>query len=317
MDAYLALNVSNHEFLSTICDFVRFHLRQTDDNTWDLFKALVFKRQADKPSSGVFWPDSVCGGYFTVSEAPATSTMEDGSVENKPICMWLESFYQEDRDLLQNTGCTWVIGDATLHVEYRLSYPDLVFVDETLAELYNRKPSFEIPRVIWSKNLGDYRLTLCSNLAGQRLSDVWPTLEEPAKQHIAAQVAAAHDELTSWERDSWGGVNGKESIKAMIPSPRGVRCYFNEKPSKLREFGFDCSKSVFAHNFLMPDNVIVDAQGELVGIKDWTWAGFVPRDLARTQMQYEPHFQGQVYRALDEYHPYLDMVRDFSNLMDV
>jgi hypothetical protein len=317
MDAYLARNLSISEKIPDSCDFVRWYLRQIDGNTWDLFKHIVFKRQADKPSSGVFWPDSACGGYFTLSESPVASAEEARSVRNKSACMWLESFYQDDRDLLERSGCAWVIGDATLHAQTRFDGQNTAHVDETLATLLDRKPSFEVPRVIWSKTFANIRLTLCTNLAGQRLTDVWPAMEESAKQRIAAQVAAAHDELTSWEQDSWGGLNGKENMRPMVPMPRGVRCYFHEFSSKFPEFGYDCSKYVFSHNSLMPDNVIVDAQGQLVGIKDWTWAAFVPADLARTQMRYCQYFQGQVSRALVGYHPYLDMVRDFSNLMDV
>jgi hypothetical protein len=136
MDAYLARNLSISEKIPDSCDFVRWYLRQIDGNTWDLFKHIVFKRQADKPSSGVFWPDSACGGYFTLSESPVASAEEARSVRNKSACMWLESFYQDDRDLLElmdrigdlrDGAVRWYGGGFT-------SYADQVRAEQAAAE---------------------------------------------------------------------------------------------------------------------------------------------------------------------------------------
>lgn len=288
----------------------RWLLHQIDDDTWNLAGWLVIKRQAEQPTSGIFWPDSVSGGYFTLSEAPSRY------YEDLSSHMWLESFYQDDQEYL-HAGCTWVIGDASLVVETRRD-TEQVALHETLTDLRERNLSFKTPEVIWNKTHGDYDYTLCTNVPGQPLSDIWSVMSEASKQRVVEQVAKAHDELALWQQDSCSAVRGRINLNLHVPPPRESipTHYPHEVPGRFGLYGYDCSKFVFSHNCLVIDRIMVDEQGEFAGIKGWTSAAFVPKDLIRTQMRYGHLFRGLAYRQFRGALPFLMQFEDFSNRMD-
>lgn len=165
---------------------------------------------------------------------------------------------------------------------------------ETLEALQERNLSFKTPEVLWTKLHDGRRYTLYTNIPGQRLSFAWPNLSDETKSRIAEQVAGAHNELSKWQAKEVSSARGKWFVPPIRVTIRRSlsTSYFKHMRESLEKFGYEFEDTVFAHLMPMPSNIIVDGAGSLVGITDWTLAGFVPKQMVLTRLRHDPMLRG-------------------------
>lgn len=262
--------------------YAQFHrtFRQVDERTWIVGGRLLITL-GDSPRDRTSWPvGQRAEGWYHASEAPdprpRSAPIQDGS-RFRLLRHWREE------------GAMWEIGQCVLRVQLRVGSQDTKEAD-TLRALQGRELGLETPIVYADFEFDGYEYIIHSKLAGVPLDRVWSTLDAAEKSRCAHQVARFCRELASWERDraeGVGGVNGshmRDAALLLYPWQPG-----NTPQTMLEncvDMGLDCSRLVFAHNSLFPHNVIFHcepgaSEGRVVGIEDWTHAGFVPEGWVR------------------------------------
>lgn len=80
----------------------------------------------------------------------------------------------------------------------------------TLDYLRNKRPlSFETPDVHYHTEDNDRYYIVTSRLAGQTLSEAWPTIGEAVKQQYVSRIIDICKELAMWQADSISGVDNQ------------------------------------------------------------------------------------------------------------
>ncbi|WAO83147.1 Hypothetical protein NCS54_00032800 [Fusarium falciforme] len=261
--------------------YVHFHrtFRQVDEWTWIIGGRLLITL-LDSPKDRTSWPVGDGAGWYHASEAPnprpRSSPIQDPS-RFKLLRSW------------QEEGAMWEIGQCVLRAELRVGSHDTKEAD-TLRALEGRVLSLQVPVVYASFEFDGYEYIIHSKLDGVPLNTVWKDLDADHKNRCVLQIARFCRELASWERRSIegvGGVNGSHMRDGGLLIHPWIA---GNTPQAMLEncvaMGLDCSKLVFAHNILAPQNVIFHcepgaSEGRVVGIQNWTYAGFVPEGRIR------------------------------------
>lgn len=183
----------------------------------------------------------------------------------------------------------WEVGKCVIRVQLRVGDQDTKEAD-TLRALKGRVLSLATPTVYRDFEFDGYEYIIYRKIDGIPLNKVWNNLDAEHKNRCVSQIARFCKELASWERDmaeGVGGVNGScMRDSALLPH----HWMADNTPQAMLEncvtMGLDCSKLVFAHNYLFPHNVIFHcepgaSEGSIVGVQDWTHAGFVPEGWVR------------------------------------
>ncbi|KAJ4308273.1 hypothetical protein N0V84_012194 [Fusarium piperis] len=262
--------------------YVHFHrtFRQVNERTWIVGGRLLISL-LDSAHDVTSWPvGQGVVGWYHASEAPnprpRSSPIRDGS-RFKLLRHW------------QEEGAMWQIGQCVLRVQLRVGVRDTKEAD-TLRALQGRMLSLQVPVVYADFEFDGYEYIIYEKPPGVPLNKVWSSLDTDEKNSCAQQVARFCRELAAFERDrveGVGGVNGSYMRDAAL-------LHYHWQPDNTPQtmfqncvdMGLDCSRLVFTHNFLFPHNVIFNCapganDGRVVGVEDWTHAGFVPEGWIR------------------------------------
>lgn len=250
-------------------------IQEISQGSWIIGNRILLSRQSS-PSSGPCWSDGT-GSFYVISDAvyppppsrplPSTST--------------IKLVYDAGR-----ASAVWSIGDAFCKV--KIIDPSATREHVTLNFLHHKKPhSFTIPQVHHHTEYDGRYYVILSRLAGQTLTEAWPSMNEAMKQHYVSRVASICKELSVWQADSISGVDGQhlsDLFLTRLVLPNHDCCPQNLL-NNCKELGMDCSKFYFYHCDLGPGNIIVNLAEGSLGIIDWETAGFVPREWIRTKFR--------------------------------
>ncbi|KAI8692745.1 hypothetical protein LRP88_07682 [Fusarium phalaenopsidis] len=267
---------------TTLPQYVHFYrtFRQVDERTW-VIEGRLLVTLLDSPQDGTSWPVGDGAGWYHASEAPNprphSSPIHDAS-RFKLLCHWREE------------GAMWEIGQCVLRVQLRVGNQDTKEAD-TLRALKGRVLSLATPTVYGDFEFDGYEYIIYSKIDGVPLNRVRNNLDAEHKNRCVSQIARFCKELASWERDRTEGVGGVNGSRMRDGSFLLHHWVVGNTPQAMLEncvtMSLDCSKLVFAHNFLFPHNVIFHcelgaSEGRVVGVQDWTHAAFVPEGWVRT-----------------------------------
>lgn len=184
-------------------------------------------------------------------------------------------------------GGVWKIGSAFFSV--RLHPAGNTQEHVTLNALANVEKTFETPSALFAEEIeGGLYVIVQTCMAGTQLTVAWPYLDHVKRDRVWRELAAAQvivANLFSDQRDQHRrkicGVDGKPLWEGDLVSEfrrRGIRNMRNPLWEAVPLLHLDADDMVFAHNVLVPENVMVDVKtGELMGIAWWANAGFVPK----------------------------------------
>ncbi|KAM6530808.1 hypothetical protein FSOLCH5_000303 [Fusarium solani] len=256
--------------------YVHFHrtFRQVDEWKWIIGGRLLITL-LDSPKDKTSWPVGDGAGWYHASEAPnprpRSSPIQDPS-RFKLLRHWKEE------------GAMWEIGQCVLRVQLRVGSHDTKEAD-TLRALGGRALSLQVPVVYADFEFDGYEYIIHSKLDGVPLDRVWRDLDADHKNRCVLQIARFCRELASWERrkiEGVGGVNGSHMRDGgLLIHPWMAGNTPQAMLENCETMGLGCSKLVFAHNVLYPQNVIFHCEGGVAGIQNWTHAGFVPEGWIR------------------------------------
>lgn len=255
---------------------VRESIRETSDNSWVLGGRILLWRQPSPPSSGTFWSDGT-GSFYTITDAPQPPP-ESWPL---PATSHIKKVYDAG-----DVSADWMMGEAFFKVKILDErIPRATREHVTLNHLRNRSLSFTIPEVHHHAEFNGRYYIFMSKIHGETLGQAWARMGEEAKQDCASQVVSICKELAAWQADSISGVDG-EHLSDLFLTPLGTQknCSPGNFLRNCLELGMDCSTFMFYHCDLGPENIIVKATGEIVGIIDWETAGFVPKEWIRTKV---------------------------------
>lgn len=276
-----------------------------DDDHWIVGGNLIVshhhQERPDLPLNGASWGDSK-GGFYTIAPAPkplppSRQLPKQNLKERAPdeSCLWqiIDSSYGE---------AVWSVGDATLTV--RVVEPQTTREHVTLNHLEGLSLSFRTPEVLFNAEYGDIYYLVTRKVPGLTVGRLWPEMDGTARENCVSGLVKACQELamfTSSPSRGVCGVDGGEVIDMDIKMDKSrVRWPPDVLLKGAESFGMDCSILVLSHNGLTLDCVNVDAEGRLVGLKDWSLCGFFPRTWIRSKIFAE--------RAFPE--PWLLMLRE-------
>ncbi|KAF8889280.1 kinase-like domain-containing protein [Infundibulicybe gibba] len=226
-------------------------------------------------------------------------------------------------------GAVYRIGRSTVLKygdEYRSHEPEtMLFIQE--------HTSIPVPRV-YDHWLSDGALiTLMEWVDGRTLEAAWPDLTHTEKIRIFAQLKRYVEELRSLEQPpSLKGVistfDGRPVSDALLSNkpcgPFQSDLEFNEflvsrfdfiKQTEAGRIEFEelrtlvhqtpCRRVVFTHSDIMPRNILLDSNNNIVSILDWEMAGWRPEQWEYLKSmwmgQYDPGWPDYVPLFLDAY----------------
>lgn len=147
-------------------------------------------------------------------------------------------------------------------------------------------------------------------IKGDRVSDVWDSLETDARQNIYLQLADTIRTLRSISVGSPGPLGGDVSFGELFTdhgagpftSSEHLEAWFNERllvckqfgrvPQTEPEFSMRYSPLVICHLDIFPQNLILDPQGN-VWLLDWAFAGGYPAYFEKAVLShFRPKFSG-------------------------
>ncbi|RTE79930.1 hypothetical protein BHE90_005568 [Fusarium euwallaceae] len=279
--------------------YVHFHrtFRQVDERTWIIGGRLLISL-LDSPHDRTSWPAGDDGaGWYHASIAPnprPNSIPIHDESRFKLLTHWREE------------GAMWEIGKCILRVQLRVGEHDTKEAD-TLMALKGLVLSLETPTVYGDFEFDGYEYIIYSKIDGLPLNKVWNDLDAEHKNRCVSQIARFCKELSTWERDTAEGVGGIRGSRMRDAALLLHNWMGGNTPQAMLEncmaMGLDCSKLVFAHNFMFPHNIIFHCEtgasdGCIVGIQDWTHAGFVPEGWVRAGFVLYDNNLGDEWRRL-------------------
>lgn len=184
-------------------------------------------------------------------------------------------------------SAVWSIGNSAF-CKVKLREAGITPEAATLAFVHSQRPVFEIPKVLHETQHNDRSYLFLSRVQGRTLREAWPTLDAAWRHHYMNAIADACKFLGRLECDMLCGVDGKNALEPLLIKNGAEQDY---SPANLQQgcesMGMDCSKFVFYHNDLAPENIIVEdiPKTGSVGIIDWEISGYFPRGWIRTKFR--------------------------------
>ncbi|PYI33816.1 kinase-like protein [Aspergillus indologenus CBS 114.80] len=213
----------------------------------------------------------------------------------------MENPYPSTLRLLCTTGdrSVWQVGTDKILKEYPSD--DALCTEGAVMRVLAQDPEIPAPRVLheWVDSNGRYFI-LEERLRGETLQDAWPRLSQPQKRAIAAQVGQVRQRLRRLTSPCIQSVGGgacyppyEWGFRTRAQGPFGsdadlraaIRSYLaglldRELPDQILQNLMARMPAsgpyVLTHGDLHISNIMVDADGRLVGIIDWEYAAYYP-----------------------------------------
>ncbi|KAI5865297.1 kinase-like protein [Durotheca rogersii] len=247
-------------------------IREISNCSWLIADKLVLLRQPSPPSDQPSWSDGK-DSFYVLSEVPGALP------ESIPLSdtSGIKKVYDAG-----GVSAVWRVGEAFIKVK-KVALPNATREHVTLDYLRaNRSLNFDIPDVHYHGEFDGRYYIVLSRVPGPTLAEVWPGLDDTARQNYAHRVAITCQELATWKSNAISGVDGRELPDTFLNKLKAEKnCDPQHLLNNCRELGMDCSSFVFYHCDLGPGNII--ANQDSVGIIDWETAGFVPVEWIRTK----------------------------------
>lgn len=178
------------------------------------------------------------GGFFVLSAA----TTNTPPSETQPLSGRGEIRKVHDAG---GVSAVWRVGEAFVKLKETIS-SHATKEHTTLEYLRDRQPlNFHIPDVHYHADLGNRYLIVLGGLAGRTLNDAWDEMDDTTRQECVSRIASICMELTTWEGDIIGGVDGKQLTNQYLLKSSAE---MNFNPCNLlkncKEMGMDCSSLV-------------------------------------------------------------------------
>ncbi|KAI1160235.1 hypothetical protein F5B18DRAFT_663953 [Nemania serpens] len=175
------------------------------------------------------------GGFFVLSAA----TTNTPPSETQPLSGRGEIRKVHDAG---GVSAVWRVGEAFVKLKETIS-SHATKEHTTLEYLRDRQPlNFHIPDVHYHADLGNRYLIVLGGLAGRTLNDAWDEMDDTTRQECVSRIASICMELTTWEGDIIGGVDGKQLTNQYLLKSSAE---MNFNPCNLlkncKEMGMDCS----------------------------------------------------------------------------
>lgn len=212
--------------------------------------------------------------------------------------------------------------------------------------MISQNTSIPIPKVIdhWLMSQKDREAIVMEWVPGKTLESVWPSLNDGQKSHIAEQLERYISELRSLAQPKHlsgriCSLNGGSFFEPLLLSqfcgPFNSEHELNDFClSRLAKFSWEPSTRsqidavreklttnhhiIFTHSDLVPRNILVDDQNNIVSILDWEMAGWRPEqwEYLKTMWmgQYDEGWPAFVHRILPDYHDQLELHNEMCRM---
>ncbi|KAI1411061.1 kinase-like protein [Hypoxylon sp. FL1857] len=234
-------------------------IQEISKDSWLIANKLVLSRQSSPPYDQPSWSDGN-NAFYVLSEVrgplPASIPLSKTSD--------IQKVYDAG-----GASAVWRVGEAFIKVK-KIRLPNATREHVALGHLHTKRPlNFDIPDVHYHAEFDGRYYIVLSRLPGPTLGEVWPRLDEAAKQDTS---------------DAISGVDGHQVSDLFLTKPDAEEnCDPQILLNNCKEVGMDCSSFVFYHCDLGPGNIIVNEIS--IGIIDWETAGFVPVEWIRTKFR--------------------------------
>ncbi len=168
-------------------------------------------------------------------------------------------------------------GDALI-IKIRLATDGTRREPETLAFLAEKRPSFDVPTVLFYTEESGKTYLVEPYITGKRLNEAWWDMTEKEKEHVVSRVSEICLELKAFQSNVMTGVD----YNWMDPFPGQHDHNVQILQMHCEELGMDCSVFFLSHNDLGPTNIIVN--GDRIVVLDWELAGYCPLAWVRTKL---------------------------------
>ncbi|KAL4957538.1 hypothetical protein BDW69DRAFT_156069 [Aspergillus filifer] len=227
---------------------VKDSIKYLSAGTW-LIGPVILQRSKGL-SEGATWYDWGDDFSYTISDAPVPPPPATPISTIDPIFTLV---YQTG-----NRNAVWSVGSnafCKVHEVYQGMTPE----DTTLTYVQAKQPDFAIPKLLYSAEAARRSYLFLTRVPGRTLAKAWPTLDNNWKLHYINKVAMVCNTLATWEGNTIGGVDGRPVCESYLLKQGDER----EITSELlldgcRALQLDCSKLVFQHGDLGPENIIVE-----------------------------------------------------------
>lgn len=275
-------------------------LREVNFHCWILEGKLLIEHHEQgepcSPPDGAAWSDGK-GGFYTIAAAPVP-------VPPSRLVIWPglqlgQTFKTPDNAIKQGRDggveeALWNIGNATLSV--RAHGINDTRAHTTLEYFKNQPLSFSIPKVLFHTEYPHEQfpgivkhIMITNHLDGTPLIKRWPGMDEAQRKKCAARLASISKELaafTSPRSKGICGIDGNELDGGALSPWASLTYHPHELLQNWDAMGRGCSDPLVFLNPPTLDTTIVDANGDVVGIDDWSHCGFFPTAFLRTDRQF-------------------------------